>query len=220
MSPPLRLVLSGSALALALAGAMTPAAADVVSLHFDVHGGGAAGKGIGGDQKDAAFHDGATGGTYGAEVGVEILFIDAWIAHDQFIGTDGSLRTWTEFMTGLDLDLALGDGPLLDEKTGKRGPATTYLDLGLGLGFGVGTGQQVDPPLDYAQVTDKGFLFRVHAGIGRRINRVMSIGLVLPVEAGYLFKSGADAVANDLGTHYQSVQAALLLNLRLQFALK
>jgi hypothetical protein len=215
-----RLLLCSSAAALALVAATAPAAADVVSVHAEVHGGGAGGAGVSGDRKDDAFHEGATGGTYGAKLGAELVFVDAWVAHDQFIGKGGSLRTWTEFMVGLDLDMDVGAGPILDEKTQKRGRSKVYAELGMGFGFGVGTGQQVDPPLDYAQVTDKGFLFRVHAGIGRRLNRVMSIGVQLPVEAGYMFKSGPGVVANDTGTHYQSIQAALLLNLRFTFTLK
>src|SRR5687767_12892345 len=64
------------------------ARADVVSLAAEIHAGATAGKGLGGDRKDEAFHDGATGGTYGARLGVEVLVIDVWLQHDQIRGVD------------------------------------------------------------------------------------------------------------------------------------
>jgi hypothetical protein len=215
-----RLLTASFVAALAGAGLAAPAAAEVLSLQAEIHGGGGAGVGVGGDRKDDAFHDGAAGGIYGAKVGVELLFLDAWIEHDQFRNGDGLAGTWTEFMLGLDLELELGQGPIRRAATGEREPGKGYLELGLGAGFGVGTGQQVDPPLDNAQITDKGFLVQGRIGVGYRLNKVFSLGLVVPVEAGYLFKSGDGLVANDTGTHYQSVQAAALLNLRMTFTLK
>jgi hypothetical protein len=175
---------------------------------------------LSGDAKDDSFHEGAAGGVYGAMVGIEFLFIDGWIEHNQFRDGDGLAGTWTQFMAGVDLKVNVGEPQGGTVEKGKRTGDTyssTYIEMGFGLGFGVGTGQQVMPPLDNAQVTDKGFLGQAHLGLGYRLNRVLSIGVRVPVQIGYMFKNG---VANDSGNQYVSAQAAALLGLRFDFQLK
>jgi hypothetical protein len=204
--------------------APAPAGAEILQLYAEVHGGGAGGAGIGGGRSDDSFHEGATGMVYGALVGAEVLFVDGWIQHDQFVGGDGLIGTWTQFMVGLDVEFDLSQ-PTKGATAGEDGRlsggyAPVYGELGMGVGFGVGTGQQVEPPLNNAQVTDKGFLAQVHAGLGYRLSKVVSLGVTVPVQAGYMFKSGPGIVANDEDTHYQSVQAMLLLNLRVAFTLR
>lgn len=203
---------------LALLVAPAAARADIVSLSAQVHGGAAAGQGLGGDRKDEAFHDGATGGTYGARVGVEILFVDLWVQHDQYRDSDGLLGTWTTLMTGFDVDMDLGG-----EKGGTRnergeidgGYSSGYAELGFGVGFGLGTGQQVEPPLDNGEITDKGVVGEAFVGAGWRLSPSWSFGVQVPVQAAYLIKSGSGATANDLGTHYTEISAAALLALRI-----
>jgi hypothetical protein len=215
------LVIAASAAALALLAA--PASADLISFHARALGGGSVGKGLFGDRKDDAFHAGADGLTYGAQVGVEILFIDVWVEHDQYITSGDLSGTWTQFMTGLDLELDIGEqkeGVRNDRGEVDGGYSSGYFEFGLGAGFALGTGQQVDPPLDNSEVTDKGFVAQVHAGVGWRLTPSWSLGLLVPVQGGYLFKSGPGATANDLSTHYGQVSAAALLNLRLKIQLK
>jgi hypothetical protein len=100
------------------------------------------------------------------------------------------------------------------------GPAPGYFEIGFAAGFGVGTGQQVMPPLDNSEVTDKGFLGQAHFGLGYRLGSAVSLGVRVPVQAAYLFKSGDGAAANDRGNQYVSVNAALLLELRLTLSLR
>jgi hypothetical protein len=129
-------------------------------------------------------------------------------------------------MAGLDTQIDIGardrggshdaDG----NPTGDDRYAALFADLGMGVGFGVGTGQQVEPPLNNRQLTDKGFVAQIHVGMGYRLSRMLSLGVTLPVQAGYLFKSGEGAVANDQSTQYASVQAAVLFNLRLDVTVK
>jgi len=196
------------------------ARADVLTLYGAVQGGASGGTGISGAQKDNTFHDGAKGGAYGALIGVEFLFFDGWIEHTQYRNSDGLAGTWTQFMAGLDVNLDLGEkkathpGP--DGKP-TGGYSAMFGEMGLGIGFGVGTGQQVMPPLDYAQVTDRGFLAQVSAAVGYRFTRVISLGLKVPIQVGYMFKKG---VANDENNQYVSAQAAALVNLRFDFELK
>lgn len=109
--------------------------------------------------------------------------------------------------------------PVAQQRT-VVGRAPGYLDIGFAAGFGVGTGQQVMPPLDNSELTDKGFLGQVHLGLGYRISDSLSLGVRVPVQAGYLFKSGDGAAANDRGNQYVSVNASLLLELRLNLAIR
>ncbi|WP_428268860.1 hypothetical protein [Haliangium sp.] len=192
--------------------APAPAAADLLTLYAEAHGGGAFGDGLGGEAQRDAFHAGAQGLTYGGIVGAEVLFVDLWVQHDQY-NRDGELAgTWTQFMLGLDTQFDIG------KKRKGRGTdrfSAGYGELGFAVGFGVGTGQQVIPPLDNAQVTDKGFLGQISLGFGYRFNRVLSLGVSLPVQVGYMFKSGDGRAANDTGNQYYGAQGAALINLRL-----
>lgn len=205
-----------TALAVVLGGAPA-ASAELLQLRAEIHSGGAGGTGLGGARQDDAFHAGTSGLAYGATVGAEVLFFDGWVEHNQYLDADGLSGTWTQFMLGLDTELDLGEPT---RGKGKERYSPVYGELGFAIGFGVGTGQQVDPPLDNSEVTDKGFLGQVHLGLGYRLNRVLSVGLTLPVQAGYLFKSGDGLAANDTGTQYYSVQGAALVNVRLSLTLR
>lgn len=190
---------------------LEPASAGILELRAQLQAGGAGGTGVSGAQMDNAFHAGTSGAAYGAIVGAEIVFLDAWIEHNQFQGADGLLGTWTQFMAGVDLNVDLGD---------KDGGGGYFAELGVGVGFGVGTGQQVDPPLDNSEVTDKGFLVQGHVAVGYRLSKMLSVGVMVPLQGGYMFKSGPGLVANDEGTQYVSMQAAALVNLRVDVPLK
>lgn len=196
--------------------------ADVLSLRVEAHGGGMGGAGMGGAAKDQAFFKDARGGAYGGLVGLEALFIDVWVDHHQIRTGDGLIGTWTQFMTGLDLDFELRDPPPEDfskdkKKAQPKGKLKGYIELGLGFGFGVGTGQQIDPPLNNAQVSDKGFLIEGKFGAGFALGKVLSLGVSVPVSAGYYFKNG---FANDENNHYSGIEGAVLFVVRGKIKIK
>jgi hypothetical protein len=204
---------------LLVVAAMGTASADVFSVRAEGHGGGAGGLGVAGDRKDQAFQNNARGGAYGVLVGAEILFVDAWVQHHQY--NDGALLgTWTQFMTGLDLDIPVGGGAPVPGKKDEKTKAKGYIELGVGFGFGVGTDRQVDPPLNNEQVGDKGFLVEGKFGAGTNLGSALSLGVLVPVTAGYYFISGEGMTANNTGTHYQAIEAAVLVNLRLKIKVK
>jgi len=185
----------------------TPASADVFKLFAEVGGGGAYGTGTSGDLKDAAFFAKAPRLDYGALIGAELLFLDAWIQHHQL--TDGSrIATWTQFGAGVHFQIGLGD----DKQT--KAHEGGFVELGMGAWFGLGTGQQVSPPLDNAQISDKAFLLEGRIGIGKHLSSVFDFGAAVPVSWGYFFKNGNGASANDSSTHYQGIQGEGLLYLR------
>ncbi|MBA3819657.1 MAG: hypothetical protein H0X17_12245 [Deltaproteobacteria bacterium] len=199
-------VVGGSALAPARAEA------DVVKVFGELHGGAMGGSGQAGDQQDEAFFATAPHGMYGARVGARFLVVDATLQHHQYRG-GGELATWTQVMAGLGFQSDLGS----DQQ--KQAHTSTYVDVGLTVGFGLGTGRQVDPPLSNDEVTDKGFLVEGRLGFGKHLNKVLDVGLAVPVSWGYFFKNGVDDTANDVSTQYQSLQIEAVLYLRLNIKL-
>ncbi len=110
-------------------------------------------------------------------------------------------------MLGCDVDFALNDAPSPEENP------TLYGEVGLAVGFGVGTGQQVMPPLDNDQISDKGFLAQVSFGLEHRFSRAVALGVRVPVTFGQLSKN--DAPANVESSWYQSVHVMPMLNLEI-----
>jgi hypothetical protein len=182
--------------------------ADLLELRGEIHAGGSLGTGVGGAQKDSAFFAKAPNFDYGALVGAKIIFADAFISHDQF--TDGGhIMTWTQFAAGVRFDGKTGGQASANGVPEK--PPTGYWEFGAHVVFGLGTGAQVMPPLDNAQITDKGFTFELRPGFGKLLGGGFKIGLAFPISGGYFFKSGNGATANDLSTHYQGIEGAALL---------
>jgi hypothetical protein len=206
------------------------ARADIVAATAQIHGGYADGRGIGGAQEDEAFFEGAAGPSYGVRAGVEILFATAWLEHNQFLGEGGVHGTWTQVMAGLSQEFGVGStrkgmgagaggAPAAGASTASAptgGYSAYFAEAGLAVGFGVGTGQQVEPPLSNSQITDKGVVGQVTLGGGYRISEMLSVGVQVPVQGAYLFKSGDGLFANDDATHYYAIHASALLNLRLR----
>jgi len=199
-----------------MSSAPAPAEAEVAKIYAEVHGGGMYGKGTGGDlvnnsasMLDEAYFENAGPAAYGAALGARIVFLAVEVQHHQFVG-NGALSTWTQFGAGLQFEIGLGGETAAEKKAGKG----SYMQIGSMLFFGVGTGQQVMPPLSNDEITDKGFLLQGSIGFGKHLNKVLDIGVSIPVSYGYFFKSGGAAVANDVSTHYQSAQVEALLVLR------
>lgn len=202
---------------LAIAG--TTAEAGVFKLFAEAQGGGMIGKGTGGDlvnnntdMFDEAFFENAGPLAYGLQVGAQFLFIEGHISHTQFrsFSDDAQkpkLATWTAFCAGMRFEIGMGAQTEQDKKNGKG----TFLEAGWNIGFGIGTGAQVMPPLSNDELTDKGFFAEGRIGIGKHLNTIFDIGLMVPVQYGYYFKNGP---VNDLSNHYQSAQVSALLVLR------
>ncbi len=204
-----------------VSSAPVPAEANVFKLYAEAHGGGMYGKGTGGDlvnntasDYDEAFFENAGPAAYGVAVGARFLVLAVEIQHHQYVG-GGDLSTWTQFGAGLQVEAGVGSPSVADKKAGKG----AYVQFGAMVFFGVGTGQQVTPPLSNDELTDKGFLLQGSLGFGKHLNKALDIGISVPVSYGYFFKSGGDAVANNVSTHYQSVQLEALLVIRGSFKL-
>ena len=177
------------------------ASADVLKLFGEIHGGGMHGSGVAGDLKDSSFFGQAGGPAYGLLVGGKVLFVNAWIQHHQYPGSNG-LRTWTQFGLGTSGSIDIGDA---DDGL--------YAELGAGLWYGIGSGAQVMPPADRSQVTDRGIIAEGRIGAGKHLSKFFDLGLVVPLSYGYFFRSSAGGLS-DLSTHYIGFQAEGLIALR------
>jgi hypothetical protein len=191
------------------------ASAHIFEIYAQPEVGGTFGHGIGGAQTDNDFFQKSSGGTFGGQIGAKFFFFDAWVEHLQLTDFKGINGTYTEFMAGTDWDFSLGDDVRPD---GRHVPGKNYGNLGFGVGLGLGTGQQVTPPLDNAQISDKGFMGQLHFSAEHRFNDVISFGLKVPIEFGYMFKNGV--AANDKMNQYMSIHACALVYLQFKLALK
>jgi hypothetical protein len=195
-------------LAAAVALAASSARADVLTIYGDAQLGGKYGKGLSGDPevKDQAFFAKVPSFAYGGTIAARFLIFGASITHHQYTG-GGDLATWTQLLAGLDFTVDLGSS---EQKKARKGG---FLHLSGGAGFGVGTGQQVDPPLDNAQISDKAVLLGGQIGFGKHLGKVVDAGISVPIGYGYFLKNGVPA--NDLSNHYQGVHVEVLAYLRL-----
>jgi Outer membrane protein beta-barrel domain len=188
-----------SPLVLLLAAA--PAAAGPFELHADLRVGAASGYGIAGDQKQNDFFDHTKGGTYGLLVGVRLLFFEASIEHDQFTDFSSVKGTWTELDGGIGGAIAVDD--VLGGESNKL-----YVNFGLDVGAGFGTGRQISPPLDNAQISDKGILLNGHIGIEYRIWPFLALAAEFPAGWGYMLKN--DVPATQDGSSYATFHFMVL----------
>jgi hypothetical protein len=154
-----------------------------------------------------AFFEQSKGPTYGLLAGGRLLFVDVNILHQQYPQAH-QLTTWTQFNAGLDFEVNTGSEE--DKKQHKGG----YVEIGAWVGFGIATGAQVQPPLDNAQVSDKGFMAMGRLGFGKHLSSVFDIGLQIPATWGYIFRNGGGAAANDPSSQYQMMNVEGLLVLR------
>lgn len=189
-----------------LIAASSPAEAKLLEIYAQVGAGGGTGKGTSGEQKEADFFSNAAGFGYGALVGVEIIVIDVWVSHTQFVSEGSVHGTWTAFMLGGDAGIELNDDGKLE------------LELGGGVGFGVGTGQQIEPPLDNSEITDKGLLLTASAGLNYQATKNLAFGVTLPVTWSYMTKNGPGIAINDEDNVYQAVSFVPMAYLRFSIA--
>ncbi len=181
------------------------AVAGPFELHADLRVGAASGYGLGGDQKDNDFFDHTRGGTYGVLVGMRVLFFEASIEHDQFTDFSSVKGTWTELDAGIGIAIAVDD--VLRGESNRL-----FVNVGLDLGAGFGTGRQISPPLDNAQISDKGVLLNGRIGIEYRVLPFLALAAEFPAGWGYMLKN--DVPANLDGSSYTSFHFMVLGVLR------
>jgi len=175
------------------------AEARLAELTLQIDGGGSIGRGTANDDTDTDFFNVQSGGLFGAKIGLELLFIDATVEHQQFFES-GLKGSWTQFLIGTDFDFPLSE----DDKV--RGT------VGTGVGLGLGTMRTVDPPLDKAQIETRGFVAQLLIDLDYRLSKSLFIGASLPIGYHYLFDG--DQPANDPNSQSNGVHAMGLITLK------
>jgi hypothetical protein len=183
--------------ALAVLLLATPAHAVLLEVHAGLRAGVATGRGLGGAQRDHDFFSGARGGAWGALIGLQVLLLDTRVEHTRF--TEGG--TFTQLVLGPRLTLPLG--------------GRLHADLGAAAGFGFGTGRPIQGAPSDEDITDKGLLLELHAGLELRLARVVGVGVAVPVGWSYLWNSGV----TDVSSHYTAFRAAVLGTVTIRFGL-
>lgn len=198
-----------AALAIALLGAPS-ARAEVLELYGSVRAGAIGGTGLNTlEMRSTDFFDATRGAAFGVEVGAEILFIDLFANFTQVVDGGGALGTLTQILAGLDIEASL-DG-------GKK--PRTFGRMGVAAGFALGTPAPVDPPLDEAQISDKGVVAQVTFALDYRLTSVLSIGAQLDGGYHYFFAGGAQA-ANDSTNQSKGLHVMAFLTFGLQLEAK
>jgi hypothetical protein len=189
-----------SLLGLLVLVAATPASAAVFELSASLRVGAVTGSGLGGAQKDADFFAGARGSAWGAALGLEVFWLALTVEHTQLADLDEVRGTWTQVMVGPHFMFPLD---------------RVYADLGVSVGYGVGTGQQIVPPLDDGEVSDKGLVLQLRVGLEYRLNRFLGVGVMVPLGWGYLVKN--DLPVTETEGHYTSFHAMVLGTMTARF---
>ena len=166
------------ALAFAIAlGAATRADARIFDLRAGVRGGGMDGWGSSTVTPD--FFNHTAGPAAGFELGARLLIFDVSANFLQVFDSSGRVGTLTQFLAGVVIDVPVGQAKL------PNGKSQDFFRPGIVGGVGLGTAGPVHPPLNNAQVSDKGAVTQVELGYEHFLNPFLGIG-----------------VEGDLGWHY------------------
>jgi hypothetical protein len=174
------------ALAVGIGSAGT-AQAKLLDVYGSTKGGYVTGRGTNNLNSNAAdYFDLEHGPALGFEVGAEILFLDFMIngtrIFDQVADSQGEKGggLFFQFLTGIDGDFAIGDSS----------DPSLFLRLGLNGGFALGTHRKVKPPLDNAQVSDKGFVTNGVVALDYHLGKLFVLGVELAPGYHFFFPGG------------------------------
>jgi hypothetical protein len=157
-----------------------------------------AGSNLAGDRTDFFYRN--EGGVTGFKLGVDVLFLEAIVDFKQGFSLGGWQSAWIGFLAGLKGTFDLGE--------------TTVGYVAADVGFGVGTEGPFNPPVNDANVAQKGVVAVGRLGVDRQLNSVISVGIELDVGYHYLFLGGA-AVSGATDTELQGVHVTGLVDLKL-----
>jgi hypothetical protein len=182
--------------ALAAITAAAPAAeARLLDLHAAAQAGAIGGWGT---TSRPDFFDHTRGPAFGAEVGLKLLVFDLSASFTQVIDSSGWAGTLTQAGLAIDVDIPVGPTRL------PNGQSAHVIHPSIGVNFGFGTPGPVNPPLNAAQISDKGVLFPARVGYEYFLNPFVAVGAEAMFGYHYFFVDGA------LDNHSQGFQLAAL----------
>ena len=182
----LRSIAFAGALAVGIGLAGT-AQAKLLDVYGSTKGGYVTGRGTNNLNSNASdYFDLEHGPALGFEVGAEVLFLDFMINGTRIfdraadgVGESGAGH-YFQFLTGIDGDFAIGDGS----------DPSLFLRVGVNGGFALGTHRKVKPPLDNAQVSDKGFVTNGLVSLDYHLGKLFVLGVELSPGYHFFFPGG------------------------------
>jgi hypothetical protein len=171
------------------------AEARLLDLHAAAQAGGIGGWGT---TSRPDFFDHTRGPAFGAEVGLKLLVFDLSASFTQVIDSSGWAGTLTQAGLAIDVDIPVGPAQL------PNGQSVHVIHPSIGVNFGFGTPGPVSPPLNAAQISDKGMLFPARVGYEYFFNPFVAIGAEAMFGYHYFFIGGS------VDDHSQGFQAAAL----------
>jgi hypothetical protein len=160
-----------------------PAEARLIDLHAGARAGGIVGWGSTANTPD--FFDKTKGGAMGIEVGAKLLVFDLSASFLQVLNGDGRVGTLSQLMLSFEFDVPVGRDRF------QNGKSRNIIRPALGFGVGVGTPGPVSPPLNNAQVSDKGIVSQLELDYEHFLNPFMGIGV--EGDYGYHYFLGGEA---------------------------
>jgi hypothetical protein len=184
----------GGAVALVVALLLHGAAAEarVMDLRAGLRAGGMVGWGTRSNTPD--FFEKTRGGGAGFEIGFKLLVFDFSANFFQVLDSSGTAGTLTQLLFGTVIDIPVGRLRLRD------GDSRQILRPAVAGGFGFGTPGPVDPPLNAAQISDKGLLANFKMEYEFFLNPFMAVG-AQALFGYHHFIFGSDVATNSSGYH-------------------
>jgi hypothetical protein len=169
---------------LGIALAARPAQARLIDLYAGVRAGGMTGWGTTSNTPD--FFERRRGFGPGVNLGVKLLVFDLSANFTQFFDGNGRSGTLTQLLFGLNIDVPVGNDKF--QEGVERGKSRNIIRPILNFGVAAGTPEPVRPPLDNAQISDKGFVSYMAVGYEHFLNEFIGVGA--QVDYGYHYFVG------------------------------
>ncbi|HVZ75105.1 MAG TPA: hypothetical protein VHJ20_22135 [Polyangia bacterium] len=182
-----RLLVVALGLVIILVGAARPAEARLIDLHAGVRAGGVGGWGTTPNTPD--FFDRRRGAGAGVDVGVKLLIFDLSANFTQLL--DGG--TLSQLLFGINIDLPVGNQVFREGI--EKGHSRNLLRPLATVGVAAGTPEKVSPPLNEAQISDKGLVTYVGLGYEHFLNEFLGIGAQADFGYHYFVGGGASMAA-------------------------
>ena len=155
-----------------------------MDLHVGADAGGVIGWGSTTNSPD--FFEHTRGAGLGFELGLKFLIFDASASFIQVVNGSGTVGTLTQLLLATEIDIPVGNVKMSD------GKSRNIIRPGLAAGFGFGTPGPVDPPLNDAQVSDKGVVTHLRVAYEYFLNPFMGVGF--SALGGYHYFFGGQVV--------------------------
>lgn len=168
--------------AVAVLLAARSAEARLLDLHAAAEAGGIGGWG---SSSKPDFFDHTRGPAFGAELGIKLLVFDLSTSFTQVIDGSGWSGTLSQVALAIDVDIPVGPTKL------HNGQSAHIIHPSIGVGLAVGTPGPVSPPLNAAQISDKGVVFPAKVGYEYFLNPFFAVGAEAMFGYHYFFIGGS-----------------------------